>query len=356
MSAVHAIARFAPLLSLLGCGLELEGTGGRTEPDDRSDTRPTAQLDAAVAERGPRDGGEPVAADASIDASEHALPVDASTTCSFAGTFAMRLEFDVDWQGTSIGIGLASRSLIAAGSGTLVIYTAATVRAQSGELVASLAPCGAEVPDFRSASVFTASEVYGVYVPDPAWDHVAMPRWDVVWRPACVDPGCAMRSSAFAGWIGAEHAPLDAVRADLLPIDVDGDGNAGITFLTRRPGEHSVSGQAYTQPPIDIALPSPFRAPSRAHEVMLAIGMGAHLDGTIQSCDRIEGEGEAGTVRVAAFGCTSEEGTSLASCPATVARSVDAKLPAYQVRRARYRTERVVDNRCESVRATFRGR
>lgn len=355
MIGVRAIAHgptgFALLVFLLGCGLELEGTGGRSEPFDPVGERPTDDVDASVHADDAALAPEPEGP--SDDVSSAPSP-DAGATCSLTGRFAMKLEFDVDWQATSIGIGITARPLVAAGSGTMVVYTAAEVRAEGDALVATLSPCGAEIPDFRSGSVFSPSDVYGVYVSDMAWESGAMPRWDVTWRPDCTDPGCTMRSAPFEGWIGAQQAPLDALRGELDPVDVDGDGNAGITLLTRRSDEHTASGQPYTQPPIDVTRTNPFRAPSRAHDVMLALGMRMHFDGEVRSCDLIEGASDAGSLRVVAFGCTSEEGTSLSSCPPAVARVVDAKLPTWQVRGARYRTERVHDDRCEAVRARFR--
>ena len=352
MRGVHDIARCAALLGSLilasSCGLDLEGTGSAVAPADPTaeGSEPRGAMDAGASDApsdaaGVTEVADATAADASVAAASE--PADG---CDLVGSYAMRTEFDVSWDRTTLGLW----PLVDHGRDVLTVYASAQVRDERGQLVATIQPCGAEVPDFRSASR-VKPELYGVHVPRVAWESASMPRWEVRWSPVCRDVGCMVQSTPLDVWIGAQ-ARVDAngqpVRGDVQPVDVDGDGAPGLTLLTRTPDEVNRFGEAYHQPPLG------FGRLGRAQQLMMAISMRTQFGGTLESCRAIKGEGTDAHARGVAFGCTSEvSATTLAACEPSLVRAVDANLPAWKVSAVRYRTERIDDARCDKVRALF---
>ena len=352
MRGVHDIARCAALLGTLtsatGCGLDLEGIGPTYTPEESpvEGSGPRPAIDAGGVGS---PGGEPgVDAGSQADAQVLvALPGREDAGCNFVGSYAMRTEFDVSWDRTALGLW----PLVDEGRDVLTVYARAqVVRDERGQLVATVQPCGAEVPDFRSASRIKP-ELYGVYVPSAAWENPGMPRWQVHWNPLCRGVGCTVQTTPLDVWIGAQAtaaASGQVVRADVQPVDVDGDGAPGLTLLTRTPDEINRFGEAYNQPPLG------FGRLGRAQQLMMAISMRTHFEGTVESCRAIKGEGTDAQVRGIAFGCTSEvSATTLAACEPSLVRAVDANLPAWKVSAVRYRAERIDDARCDRVRALF---
>jgi hypothetical protein len=350
MRGVHDIARCAallgPLIAAAGCGLEQGGTGPEFEVDEPVDaasapTAPTARMDA-----GPRRPPVGEVTNHAADTGDDAGALgQADAGCDFVGSYAMRTEFDVSWDRTMLGLW----PLVDEGRDVFTVYSRAQVRIEGGKFLASIQPCGAEVPDFRNVSRIYP-ELYGVHVPNAAWDYPGMPRWEVEWAPACRHVGCAVHSSPLDVWIGAEraHDPVQAARGDMVPVDVDGDGAPGLTLLTRTPDEINRFGEPYHQPPLG------FGRLGRAQQLMMAISTRTTFQGTVESCGAIKGEGTDAHVRGVAVGCTSEvSATTLAACEPSLVRAVDANLPAWKVTAVRYRTERVDDARCDKVRARY---
>lgn len=341
-------------LALHACSLDADGIGdgvgdAEREPDD--DGRSAGRgVDAGVV----RDARAVDLADGTPSAPSDAgdlrtaIETDAMAPggCSLSGAFAMRVAFDVDWDGT----GLLGVPLIAPGTGTLTVDALATVRdTGSGQVDAMIKPCGTDIPDFAAAPRLLAPnpEQYGVYVPVSAWEQPGMPSWPVTWRLTCRERRCAIETSVLDAWMGGlpRDPTAPASRMTIDPVDVDADRQPGLTLLTRGPDDVGASGAPYAHPPVSLLG-------ERASKVMLAIRMRAHFGGQLDTCDAMSGESNDGEVAAFAVGCatgTPQETT----CDRRTVDSLDRNMPTWKVRAARYFTTRIAEPSCSAVRAAL---
>jgi hypothetical protein len=387
------------LAALPSCSLSSEGTGDG--PDD-SDSQPIDELDADVAGGldaaivRPRDGlvrdaGAPDGA-IHIDARAPAVPVDAGSDaealdaqvladgsvplldaqvdagnagadasdaarsdanfdardCDLGGTYAVRLDFDVSWEGTTWS---GVIPVIAPGSGTLSMWSSLVVRAeQKKKGKVEVRACGSRIPDFEAGQNPYQGETYGVYVPESSWEAPDMPTWTVNWQSTCKGASCSFSADPLLAVLGARSTPPVAPSTEpgLELIDHDGDGKLALTTIARGPSERTASGKPYAYPPI--------LAPwQRARQIMLAIGVSAQLEGAITSCDKFEGSVLAPAVEQGAVGCrgfvqgVAEEQECL---PEFVA-FIDENLPLWTVTAARFSMQRVSSVACSDVRAAL---
>jgi hypothetical protein len=350
---------------LSGCHLATEGAGLRVDDDptrtDGADEEPAREPPVLVDD--PPAIGDPSDASGSADSRLRAdasspAAADAGTLpsdCSRAGSFALRMDFAVNWEGTSI-IGIVP--VVAPGAGELAMFASVTFAEHGFRTPGQVRPCGAVIPDFEAGQNLFAGELYGTYFPEPSWDAPSMPSWPLRWQAACREPGCAFSSDTLQALLGTRTRER-ALRAmqRMTPrgmgpatdeVDHDGDGTPGVTLSTREPLEQSPAGRSYAKPPLGGLI-------NRAEKLMLAIAIQGRLEGKFDSCERLSGKLQAGSVDTSALGCTQRlAGGAEMPCDEAAVQFLDENLPAWSVYNAVFKAVRIADRSCSSVRAAFR--
>ncbi len=268
---------------------------------------------------------------------------DASSGCDLTGTYAMQADLDVIWKGTSIVI----VPVLDPGEGKLRLATKLTIKRAGTGYTAHVRACSAETPDFSSA---TMGEKYAVRFPDALWDAPTMPEWELPLEIECNEPGCLVKSATLYALLGVALAdpsgpwPKDRRDPQLQYPDHDGDGKPGLTVV-------ALNGGMYTYPPVVV-----FSA--RATELMLAIRVTSVFDGTVVSCDRLEGAGPGTAVETRAAGCIQDDGkvcgeTDVPALGITSAATfLDENLPKWEVKNAAWTVVRIADDAtCADVRS-----
>lgn len=378
------------LLSLapLGCSLAGEGTGGERDIDrapvdgldadlrdpnallqdarvgdartalrDATSEPPDGQVhDGATPDAGKLADGSAPSLDAALDAASPDAGADGSADvnvpppdCDLAGIYALRVDFDVSWEGTAALDGLVP--ILAPGTGVLTMFASVDMKpGKKKKGSAEVAPCGTTIPDFEAGQNLFQGELYSAYVPDAAWESPGMPRWTVPWEAGCELTGCVFKAERLVALLGARNVPAVApdTMGTLALSDDDRDGQPSITFLMRGPDQLSPSGVPYTYPP----LITPW---ARAHKLMLAIGLSAQFDGAISGCGQISGNVKLPQVEQGAVGCAgyTDGVTGEEACDAGYTSFINDNLPYWTVLGARFKAQRVANATCSTVRAAL---
>jgi len=335
-----------------GIGLEVtsgagaaDGTpdGGLDDGADADAAPSSAQRDGAGRDADAQDAesSAPPFRDADVD------PVTSnggSDRCRFEGTFALRIDADVQWAGTSL---LDVVPIILPGEGRVSVTVLVTLQDDQGQRRAKIRACGAAVPDF-SASV---GERYGVEFPETVWDQVPT-RWSVRARRECDTPGCTFATERVTAQLGLElgNGAAWPTSRDRLPSSIvrddDRDGAPGIALRTRGPKD--VGGPSYTHPPTSYLLTQ------RVREISLAVRVATDLAGSLESCDAYAGRAPAMTIDTRALGCRLDMG---GSCNSEQLGFIDDNLPVWKVERASWKAVRVLEHAsCAVVRDAVQDR
>jgi len=315
---------------------------------------PDAEVsDAAVIDPGP-DAGPTAAGASDAGVLDTGLADAGPAECALAGAYGLRFDFQVVWEGTSLeGV----IPVIAPGKGVPTIFASLDLRPDApqkkGE--ATLAPCGAVIPDFAAGNNIYKGEQYSVYIPDASWDSPQMPRWSLRWNAACAQPGCAFSSSPLLALLGARSEPAvpPSTEATLELADHDGDGQPSVTLLTRGPSSIAPSGKPYSYPP----LLAPW---ARTRKMMLAIGVSGKIDGALGGCGAIGGGLTQGVIEQGAVACTgvvdaNGNGTGTEqNCSSDFVNFLDENMPHWTVSSASFRAERMPNPTCATVRSALR--
>lgn len=262
---------------------------------------------------------------------------DAGVSCDLSGSFALRIDADATWAGTTL---FNIVPIIKPGTGTLSVVLLADMQADHA---VTLRACGAEVPDFASS----VNETYGVAFPDEFWEKLAL-RWSVGFASTCADPGCALTFDPLIAQLGIgipEHAswPTPRDKLDVATLrDEDGDGIPGVLLRCRGPKDPGP--KKYSHPPTSYLLNA------RVSEIMIALRIGLTLQGKLDSCDRFGGGLPAMSVDTRALACQLDTGTR---CAPEQLGFVDDDLPVWKIDNATFTAVRVPTGAsCADVRAT----
>ncbi len=252
--------------------------------------------------------------------------VDPTVGCEPTGTFALRAEVDVSWGGRRGGILF---DLTEPGRGDIVVLLLVTIDEvdESGEFLAGLKVCRAELPPFYSA---TLCEAYQAVFPDAIWDSELNLPLPVTGRYQCLNPGCFVTFDPYTALVGIElddpdgawPAPDEALDVecslgegeDCYP-DVDGDGHPGATVTVLTEGQTSAetgcSGEYdFRAPPLSSSIAAVFERVRRADRLHLGVRMRLGGSGSLgENCEFERASGVADFVQSRAASCMVEEGT-----------------------------------------------
>lgn len=235
--------------------------------------------------------------------------------CDANGTWAIKVETPVQWAGSFV---------VQAGTGTITNWLKSN-RTQTGTAITDEASlCGVQTPDYLSAPAF-GGEKYGIAFPDELWESGSLPTVTINGTLSGTEVGSTFQADAAAAVLGANMAnpatdPWPANAALLQTLDTDGDGNGGVSVNT-------ATGPGYKNPPLDAFLSA------RAKKVYTAFRQVITTQGSITSCNRVDG---SGTVAVIAnkpaidqrvLGCQRENGTE---CSASEYKLLDSAAPVYK--------------------------
>jgi len=272
--------------------------------------------------------------DASVSGDTAAL-----NACDASGTWAIKVETPVQWTGSFV---------VQAGSGTITNWLKSN-RTQEGTTITDEATlCGVTTPDYISAAAF-GGEKYGVQFPDALFESGQLPTITIKGDLPTNEIGSKFTAEPAAAIIGATMVnpatdTWPANSALLTAVDVDADGKLGVSVDTNK-------SAGYKNPPLDAFLSA------RASRVFTAFRQVITTEGTITSCDRIDG---SGTVAVIAnkpaidqrvLGCQRENGTD---CSASEYKLLDSAAPVYKPTGPAVVTMLRIDaaTTCSDIRAT----
>jgi hypothetical protein len=203
--------------------------------------------------------------------------------CDLTGTFAMLTELDIEWDAVRIG----TITVLAGGSDTVYSYGIRRQTHSGTTVTTDVRSCQGTSPDICSPLF---EEAYAQVLPDSIWDRPSMPITQVSMTvPAAPQPGDPFVSPSEATLLGVTMAdPFAAWPASytdplLTWVDHDGDALPGVTSIMLSGSQSAACGFAYA----DLPIPS---NGLRAHQVFTGSRTIAGLDGTLVSCDVIQGE------------------------------------------------------------------
>jgi hypothetical protein len=333
-----------------GCSVSLEGSGvfaADAEPVGQGGSPPPLDggalgtHEAGVHETGVHETGS--VQEAGVHDGSGSVSDASSTGCALDGRFAIRIAFQVSWQGTSfVGI-----PIISGGQGELSIIVLADVSDANGQAGAIARSCAAQVPVFSSTF---ADERYAARFADATWDSPAMPRVQLTMHYDCNQPGCTFQTGPILSQLGVQlpspYAAWPMRAADGTWPDHDGDGRPGINVQMRGPTERDAQGRSYAYPPVDPVLGR------RVTDMMLGMRIGLRLDGMLTSCDEISGQALDGSLDTRAIECVTENMPQ--QCSNTEVSFLDDKLPIWTVRGGGFHGLRVPQEAdCAAARAAL---
>lgn len=220
-----------------------------------------------------------------------------SCHCDLSGYWAMRQDVDVCWKALPLVEG-APEILISAGAAEATVWELHEIRYDGEEVRVRKKGCGADnAPDLVSPLF---RETYSSHVPFDVYDRVDLvegrsfaarglvpeSRFDTPREAAT--PGIDLGDDP-------ENAPWPASRTDVDPaqwVDIDGDGEPGLTLWPRLPSERTESGNrnySYTPARPGISGNNELVIEQRAGCISVGMRVITRLEATVERCDRIVG-------------------------------------------------------------------
>jgi hypothetical protein len=254
--------------------------------------------------------------------------------CDLTGTFALQIVMQTTWP---------NATYISGGSGPHVFWLRMQ-GTQSGNTVAeSLVECGRSVPDFRASMV---SETYNFSLGTSLFDAVPalVPSYAVPLTLSGTAPGASVTLPTSAFLLGTTitnptTAAWPSTAAGLTQVDMDGDGNAGITVSYLNSGGH-----AYP-------LTGPSLSANRAQQPYVATRLAFSLNGTLTGCTQSSGPATVTHVDTRIFGCKLTNGSK---CNGSEANFLDTNCVKYSLGTATYKMVKLADTAtCSDVRAAL---
>jgi hypothetical protein len=347
-------ARFASLcLIASACSLEVPSTGLNVSAFDASIGAPIAAApgthetpqteltdDAQLTAQ--QEGGLEPASDGR-DAAVATTVADAASApdpgCVLDGRFALRIVFQVGWVGTEFA---SIVPIIDTGEGELSITMLMELKTSAARLEGSFRTCAAEGPEFAAT---LSRERYQAHFAEAVWDAPSMPMFSTSLHASCQIPGCRVSTEPLTTLTGAALAsamdpwPQD-VSAGSWP-DHDGDGAPGIAVSMLGPEQGP-----YAYPPLDLL------SLRRVGNLGLGQRVTIGLDGTLDSCDVMQGATGEGRIETRAVFCQAV--SSPAECQPRELEFLNQNLPVWTVRQGAFQAKRVArDADCHAVRHAF---
>jgi len=247
-------------------------------------------------------------------------------TCATTYIVATHITIDVEWSGS-----LA----LAKGAGQVHLWSKSQFVETGDTATVVSKSCGSVLPEIKTTSLAGGYSVLPE-IPDTAWDQPGMPmftgtatRLATGWR---VDPGVALvglnMPDPSARWPDAD---------EITGVDVDGDGNPGITAYPR-------VGGRFAAPPTNLSQSA------HVEELYLAIRSVLALTSTSSGCPAAYG-GEAAVTGLDnhVIGCRVEGGIP---CTDSERDFVDSNRTEYKIQGGSFVSHRVDDDvTCADVRA-----
>ena len=193
--------------------------------------------------------------------------------CDANGTWAIKIETPVQW---------ANSFVVQGGTGTITNWLKST-RTQNGlDISDSMSLCGVQTPDYISQAAF-GGEKYGIQFPDALFENAGLPTVTIAGHLSGAAPGSTFTSDPAAAILGATMTnpatdPWPANGAQLTSFDTDNDTKVGVSVDTNK-------SAGYKNPPLDAFLSA------RAQKVYTAFRQVLTTQGTISTCNRVDGTG-----------------------------------------------------------------
>lgn len=235
--------------------------------------------------------------------------------CDANGTWAIKIETPVQW---------ANSFVVQGGTGTITNWLKSTRTANGTEITDVASLCGVSVPDYSSQAAF-GGEKYGIQFPDALFESGTLPTVEIAGHLTGLAPGSSFSSDPAAAILGATMSspatdPWPANGAQLSAQDTDNDTKVGVSVDTNK-------SAGYKNPPLDAFLSA------RAQRVYTAFRQVLSTQGTISTCNRVDGSGTIAVINNKpaidqhVLGCQRENGTD---CSASEYKLLDSAAPVYK--------------------------
>jgi hypothetical protein len=256
--------------------------------------------------------------------------------------------------GETVGLHIVAQvtwpqTILAAGTGTLHIWSRAATTYSGNNLTASVKACGAIVPPLTLLPQYGGYKIQPLF-PDSLWDSSAMPSFTVAGTHGGFGGGASVKLDKAAVLIGATMAdPANGAwpqsGTDLTVVDHDGNGKAGVDATSRTGGE-------FRMPPANVeALSSMGASGVFADVIYLAFRVVTAIDGTRQGCDRVTGTATLSHFDNHVVGCHASAGRE---CEAAEVSLLDLGRSIFQVSSATFEMVHLPDGAtCADVRAAL---
>jgi hypothetical protein len=263
-----------------------------------------------------------------------------SATCEPRDSWTESVHYvlDVTWEGSA-----ASED----GSGKINIWSRVTFKPNGDKLDVGLHACGSVLPETKltgAGKLATGGDKVLIEVKEEVWDAESIPVTMASGTQSGFDVGSDVEFT-YVSLLGANMADPSsawpASGADMMGVDLEGDGAKGYTATPR-------NGGGFVLPPTELGFLG--AAPS-ADKVYLVSRQAMTLKGKRSACDA-----HSGTAMVASFdnhvlGCHISGG---AECSAKQADFVDTNRMKYVAKSATYEAKVVADDAsCADVRAAL---
>jgi hypothetical protein len=273
-------------------------------------------------------------ADSSVDgAAPQCDGMVCAPRCNLTGTYALKFTVPTTWP---------SSAQLSSGSGTFEFRLRLRATHVDNQATIQLRECSQKLPAIHAQ---LANEDHLLTYPDSLYDSGKLPgasatmtlgdstpKSSLSLPPVALEMGVDLNDPLNDAWPSTAAALLDAVR-----VDVEGDGNPGVT------GIYSTSGR-YVYPRTSTSL-----IPQRAQQVYLAVRWVFSMSGVLTSCDGSEGDVTLAKLDSRIVGCRHADGSL---CSTSEANHLDTNLPKFRFGAATYVLSRVAeDASCQAVRA-----
>jgi hypothetical protein len=260
------------------------------------------------------------------------------TICNLTGTYALKMSVAGSWP---------QDSYIRSGSGTFQFWMRLTGTHSGNSLTGTVTECGRFIPPF---SARTVSESFSFHYANSVFDGNFLPASAATITLANASPGASMTLPGTAVQMGIDMAiapwsrnPVTAAwptAASQIPaanrIDMDGDGNPGVTAEYEDNYDHPRTGGSLFDP--------------RSDNPYVASRVSFSLNGTLNSCTQATGSANFAYIDTRIYACSLDSGT----CNGSQASFLDTNCLNYTMGSATYTLVKVANGAsCATIRAAL---